>query len=487
MSFGIDFGTTRSAVMEYDLIEKNYKKVGGEDPFRSEAAVNIETGECCYDADAHAKMSDEQYEFIPSLKELLYTNYDKVYGGVHVTSQSVIGGFFEYIKSKVAIDGKRLDEAVVAIPNDFPVERRVMLRAAALDAGIHVKFFVNEPVAAFYSNFSLQEGFGNGVSLRNCNNAVVFDWGGGTLDVTVFGCQGGRVYEISKQRMDYAGKAIDKRIAKCVHNLVMSQANRDIVFEDMPSSAQRKVLNLVEDLKIRLNSSESSRNSVKFIVANYGDLGFSTNVEVSRKYFDDCIDFIVNSAIQILKRTIKDSGLGIGGIDKIVFMGGSSKLLLLQQKVREEFGEDKVLIPEGNSDWGVAIGAAMLSANPGEFIVHQNVSLRLSDESKFPLIEKNAPVSAYTSGAQERFFGKVDASEKAVFVMTGSDDIDESANKYLVIKTQNFYDETLKINAYIDENMVVNIEGSCVGMPDEEPQLWQYANLSCSYQLPIDE
>lgn len=478
--YGIDFGTTRSTIIKYDTEGREVRKIG--EPIRTIAAVSIASGECFYGDAAGEKMTDAQYEFLPSLKDLLSRKYDKEYGNTRVSNLSVIAGFFRYLKTMIE-DGTPLNEVVMAIPNDFPVERRVLLRKAAAAAGISVKFFVNEPVAAFYSNFSNQEGFGHAADLRNCNNVAVFDWGGGTLDVTILGCQGARVYEIAKKRMDCAGNAIDERFARCVHARIMEKMGKDVVFEDMATPLQNNVKRMVEGVKINLNSSDPAKNTARFAMMNYGGHG-AASLELKKDYFNGCIEYIVDAAIDLLSKTIAESGLGVGGIDKIVLMGGSSKLHLLQQKAREKFGEDKILIPAGDSDWGVAIGAAMLSALPGAFYVNQNVSLRLSDDSEFPLIEKNSEVARYQGEKESFAFGKVDASEKAVFVMTGSKDIDECSDKYLVVKTQKMFNETLTITAFIDENNVVNVEGSCEGLPGETSS-WKYANLTCSYQLPL--
>lgn len=478
--YGIDFGTTRSTVVKYDSTSKEIRKVG--EPIRTVAAINMANGECLYGENARAEISNGQFEYIPSLKDLLGKEYDKEYGGVRVTKNSVVAGFFCFLKSNV-IGTDSLIEVVMAIPNDFPVERRVVLRSAASAAGISVKFFVNEPVAAFYSNFSNQEGFGHAVTLRNCNNAVVFDWGGGTLDVTILGCQGGRIYEMDKARMDRAGNAIDNRFASCVHSLAMEQLGKEVVFEDMPLATQNGIKALVESSKITLNPVGSEKDSVVFSSMNYGGYG-AVSINLSKDYFNSCIEYIVNDAIGLLKKVISSSGLGVGGIDKIVLMGGSSKLHLLQQKAREYFGEDKILIPAGDSDWGVAIGAALLSAEPGEFYVNQNVSLLLCDGSEFPLIEKGNSVNTYRNRPVSYDFGKVDASDKAVFVMTGSNDIDASENKYLVVRANKLFNETVNIFAFIDENNVVNVVGTCEGLPDSKND-WKYANLKCSYQLPI--
>ena len=475
---GIDFGTTRSTVVvyEYTNYARNIKKIGK--PILSIAAVDKVNGKCYYGIDAKSKIS-EGYDYIPSLKDLLCKEYDRNYGNVKVTRDSILKGYFEYLKKTIGQSGDL--EIVMAIPNDFPVARRCVLRSVAEAAGFKIKTFITEPIAAFFANYSRLTGYEGSAILRNCENVAIFDWGGGTLDVTVMQCSGGIVKELAKRRMDRAGNAIDERVAQCVHQWISEKKGKNKSFEDISLTDQYWMKQFVEEAKIRLND-RKNEESTEIKLGSYDDYG-AVRQEITRKTFNDCIDYIIKDAISLLRKTIEESKLGVSGIDKILLVGGSSKLLLLQENMKAEFG-DKLLISSGDSDWGVSIGAALLSASPGDFIVNQDISLRLSDGSFFPLIENESPVKRY-SKAEPFEFGKVDSSSNAIFVFSGSTDIDESANKYLVVETQGLYDDRLVLSVYIDENMIVHVDGCCDGLPNKESH-WTYTNLSCCYQLPQD-
>ena len=482
---GIDFGTTRStiAICENTNDVLYELKTSGK-PILSIASIEKATGSCYYGFDAQDKIS-EQYDFIPSLKDLLCRDreFNKQYGSVNITKDSILKGFFDYLK-RTTLGYEHSCDVVMAIPNDFPMERRSLLRSAAEKAGFRIKFFVNEPVAAFFANYSHLTGYDSAAILRNCENVAIFDWGGGTLDVTVMQCSNGMVKELAKSRMDCAGNAIDERVAKCVHQWISEVKGMNKSFEDMTLKAQIDMKQFVEEVKIKLNDPRIFRQQEILSITPYDDYGLVNQV-VTKEKFNESIEYIVDAAIDILKKTIADSKLGISGIDKILLVGGSSKLHLLQEKMKAEFG-DKLLISSGDSDWGVAKGAALLSATPGEFEINQDVSLRLSDDSSFPLINKGELTKKYSkeySNVNVFEFGKVDSSSNAVFVFSGSADIDKSDKKYLIVKTQALFDECLRLTVFIDENMIVHVKGECVGLPNSTSE-WKYANLSCCYQLP---
>ena len=476
---GIDFGTTRSTVAVYACTDREHKVKKVERPILSIAAINRTSGECYYGIDAQDKITEDYY-YIPSLKDLLDKKLYQEFGGVLVTRDSILRGYFEYLKGLAA--DFNVNEIVLAIPNDFPMKRRSVLRSAAELAGFEIKTFVTEPVAAFFASYSRLAGYAESAILRNCENVAIFDWGGGTLDVTVMQCTSGIVKELAKKRMDCAGNAIDERVAQCVHHWISEKKGKSKSFEDMTSYSQYQMKQFVEEVKINLNGLDDSKTEDTITIPDYDDYGIVTQ-KITKETFNECIEYIIDDAMEILRKTIEESRLGVGGIDKILLVGGSSKLHLLQKKMKTEYG-DKLLISSGDSDWGVAVGAALLSATPGNFMVNQDVSLRLSDGSVFRLIRNEHRVDEY-SKAKEFEFGKVDSSSNAVFVFSGSTDIDESADKYLIVKTQALYDDRLVLSVYIDKNMIVHVEGRCDGLPNDK-SYWMYTNLSCCYQLPQD-
>ncbi len=482
---GIDFGTTRSTIVIYKDSQDTRGTRDGitqlGNPILSIAAVNKTNGKCYYGIDAKSKISGE-YDYIPSLKDLLSDKYkyDRNYGGVAVTRDSILKGYFEHIKTIVERPGEL--EIVMAVPNDFPMVRRCILRSAAEAAGFKIKTFITEPIAAFFASYSHLTGYNESAILRNYENVAIFDWGGGTLDVTVMQRSGRIVKELAKKRMDCAGNAIDERVARCVHQWISEKIGKNKSFEDMTLKTQNRMKIFVEGAKIKLNGQQNVE-SVMVSHGDYDDYG-EVEQEITKESFNKCIEYIIDAAIETLRKTIDESKLGVGGIDKILLVGGSSKLLLLQKKMKAEFG-DKLLISSGDSDWGVAIGAALLSSAPGDFIVNQDVSLRLNDDSVYPLIRKEDRISKYQKNPQPFYFGKVDDSAKAVFTFTGSEDIDKSPEKYLGIQTANIWDELIQLEVSIDENMIVNVVASCQGLPGGARR-WSYANLSCCYELPND-
>ena len=296
---GIDFGTTRSTIVIYKDTQDTRGTRDGitqlGNPILSIAAVNKTNGKCYYGIDAKSRISEE-YDYIPSLKDLLSDKYkyDRNYGGVAVTRDSILKGYFEHIKTIVERPGEL--EIVMAVPNDFPMVRRCILRSAAEAAGFKIKTFITEPIAAFFASYSHLTGYNESAILRNYENVAIFDWGGGTLDVTVMQRSGTIVKELAKKRMDCAGNAIDERVARCVHQWISEKIGKNKSFEDMTLKTQNRMKIFVEGAKIKLNGQQN----VKSVMVSHGDYDDYGEVEqeITKESFNKCIEYIIDAAIE---------------------------------------------------------------------------------------------------------------------------------------------------------------------------------------------
>lgn len=182
--FGIDFGTTNSAVVrcyrdkegKASLI--HYADSSGR-PIPSAVAISREDGKVYVGREAKKNRLrlSKTCKYIPSIKRELEKDWKEKIGEKYWTPVSVAAEIFEEMKRIVQEqDGSSLKEAIVAIPVGFNAKQRQRLREAAGKKGIRIRSFVTEPTAAFFANYG---------NLRSCTNVVVFDWGGGTLDVSV--------------------------------------------------------------------------------------------------------------------------------------------------------------------------------------------------------------------------------------------------------------------------------------------------------------
>lgn len=472
--FGIDFGTTNSSVVEcisYD--GKSRRITHGDDegrPVPSIVAIDKETG-CVYTGrDAWSKRSElaQTCECIMSVKSLLEIDgWSKEIAGKRWSALDVAAEVFKALKEGVANTSEgTIDQATVAIPIGFSRRKRQLIREAAQKADIEIEGFVSEPTAAFFANYE---------ELKSDETVVIFDWGGGTLDVSVLQNKGGLVSELATTGMAVAGDDIDERLARKLHAKIARSKNAQISFDDMPPSARDMMLVRAERAKRALSEDDDAIVSLN----RYGSLG-AFRETVSYEWYEAIIDDIVKDAIDCLDEALEESGVGEALVDRVVMVGGSSNIGPLVEKMEQRFDE-KLLFPE-ETVWSISTGAAQLSQNPGSYHAAQNVGLILSDGSYFPLLAKAEAVKGWKKSVD---FGIVDGSKEVRIVFSGSKDIDSLDAKCQVISVPSyrFLEEKIRIHSLVDENSVFRVEMKSSMYGTSKAVVWEYDKLKLFYSL----
>lgn len=472
--FGIDFGTTNSATVGYVVMDEKPEmvKYGDEEgrPIPSVVAIDRTTGNVFTGRDAWDKKMElsESCEYIPSVKTILDTEQVKTIAGREWTAVDVASEVFKQLKANVKNrTGIDMEEATVAIPVGFSASKRAKLREAAEKAGIRVRSFISEPTAAFFANYN---------ELKSSSIVAVFDWGGGTLDVSVLQHINGKVYELATVGKDVAGDYIDSKIAKRIHAKIARKKGIEIAFEDMPSSAQDMMRVRAERAKRMLGDDDTATISIN----NYGAFG-ACRETLEYDWFADIVDPEDTMAMGCLEEAIHQSGVGLANIDRIVMVGGSSNLRPLLEKMDEKYG-DKLFFPE-ETMWNVAQGAAMLAMTPGDFYSSQSIGIVLSDDAYYEILKPDTPVQGWEHTCH---FGIVDSSKEARFVFGGSPDIEASPERFktLSVPAYRFLQEQIVLKATIDPNMVFTVIAGSNMQPSEFRRLWEYTQLKCYYKLP---
>ena len=265
--FGIDFGTTSSAIVGAIKTDNGIHTIfyGAENgsPIPSLVAISRDTGTVLTGLSAKNNCSDlaKTYEIIYSVKSILDTN-EKIelasgtWRPIDIATE-LFGALKLAVKKRT---GENMNKAVVAIPVGFSMEKRKCLREAAAIAGIQITSFISEPTAAFFSNYD---------KLKSATNIVVFDWGGGTLDVSVLRNENGNIYELSKSGRDIAGDFIDEKLAKQIHARIAQKKGNESNFKDMSFAEQRRLKLACEHAKIMLSDFPVG----KIWALNYGQYG----------------------------------------------------------------------------------------------------------------------------------------------------------------------------------------------------------------------
>lgn len=470
--FGIDFGTTSCAVIGSIDEDGQIKQIKYGDatgvPIPSIIAINKKTGEVKTGLEVKNRRDElsEDYEIIYSIKSYLDSVNCKIIASEEYYAEDIACELFNALKIAVKNrTGEELTEAVVAIPVGFGAKKRECLRRAAIMAGIRIQSFVSEPTAAFFSNYD---------DLKSASITVIFDWGGGTLDVSVLKNENGNIYELSKVGESIAGDYIDRKIAKYIHSRISNEKNEILGFEDMSFVAQDKLRVACEQAKIKF----SENDKVVISVLNYGDYGI-IRTELDYESFNGLIKPEIDMAMDCLSKALVQAGLGKANVDKVLLVGGSSKLRALKERFIVEFG-NKVFIPN-NPEWDIGEGASLLALHSGCNYSNQSIGMIISDGSFFEFLSKNTLLENW---CKQFRFAITDSSEYAQFVFDGSQDIRELPDrcKTLDVPAYGFLQEKILVTTSVDENLVFRFEAK--SDRKSEVMEWKYENLKCYYRLP---
>lgn len=238
-NFGIDFGTTNSAAVS--MVGNNcirYGETFGR-PFPSVVAINKTDGSVITGIEAKDKRNQfgEDYEYFTSIKSIIDSDKTWYITGKEWNAEDITSEILKSLKNVIMercndnnIKKSGTISSVIAVPVNFSPSKKKHLRNAATKAGIQVKKFISEPTAAYCCHHE---------ALKACNNVAVFDWGGGTLDITVLNVENGKVSELAADGMNFAGDDIDLKFAKKLHTILMKDKENPISFEDLDPISKR--------------------------------------------------------------------------------------------------------------------------------------------------------------------------------------------------------------------------------------------------------
>lgn len=472
--FGIDFGTTNTATVGHiylanQLMEITYGDNG--QPIPSVVAIDKQNGQVYTGREAWSKKMElaESCELVTSVKSLLEDeNWQHEIHGELWTPVEVAAELFNSIRKLVQTRSKvNFNNAVVAIPIGFSPLKRQKLREAAKKAGINITSFISEPTAAFFANYE---------DLKSSTNIAVFDWGGGTLDVSILKNQNHRIYELATGGLPEAGDYIDNLLARHIHDIIAKKKGKIIAFDDMSPSAKDMIRVRAEQAKRAFGDDDDFVLSLN----NYGNYGVC-RLNLDYYWFAAVVRPIVDKAMEHFAQVLEESGVGLANIDRILMVGGSSNLRPLLDKMYEKYG-DKIYQPNSTM-WNVGKGAALLAKHPGVYRSNQSVGVILSDDSYFELLGKDEKLQGWEKMVN---FGVVDTSEEARFVFAGSDDIKKlpDHNNVLSIPGYKFLQERIKLTARVTDDMVFEAQGQSNIHMTEKSKLWEYPSLKCYYEIP---
>jgi molecular chaperone DnaK len=287
--------------------------------------------------------------------------------------------------------GEKIEAAVITVPAYFNDSQRQATKDAGKIAGLEVKRIINEPTAA-----ALAYGFNK----KKDEQIVVYDFGGGTFDVSVLEV-GDDVVEVKSTDGDshMGGKDIDQKIIKWILEEFKKESGIDISKDAL---ALQRLYEAAEKAKLELSTVTEAEINIPFITSNQ-DGPIHLLLKLSRAKLEELAEEYINRSIEITKRAIDASPFKIADIDEIILVGGQTRMPKIQEEVKKLFGKEpnKTINPDEVVAMGAAIQAGILQGDVKDVLLLDVIPLSLGIETMggvaTKLIEKNTTIPASKS------------------------------------------------------------------------------------------
>lgn len=483
-AWGIDFGTTNSALFAYigrygsQPSSTNFDDAGK--PVPSVVAIDRQSGIVFVGREAKRRYlnNPRQYAYIHSVKTVLEDDSWRLeVAGRVLRPVDVAAEIFRKLKDLARERQYHVNRVVVAVPNGASGKKRARIYEAAKIAGLTVRQFVTEPLAAFFANFN---------HLRNERYVAVFDWGGGTLDITVLENRAdGKIVELSKAGLQEAGDELNVAIAREIHRRLVDLRGLEKSFAEMPSIDRERLVEQCEKAKCGLSEKEEE------VVAlmDYG--GLVVNESLTRRQMGDVIRPYVRRALELLSKVIAESKLTKEDIGKVLIVGGSSRLLDVREGIERMFAgaADKILKPK-DAEWNVAKGAGRLDYRKGEYFSAEDIGVILGDENKtfYPLLHgyfstSPNPLSRFCLASS---FGIMDTTEypRIVFAARDAEGRKRVLDSTVVARAYRFLTEAIEMDVVVNEALVFCARVRSGNTTDANALYWEYPDLRLVYEAP---
>ena len=345
-TIGIDLGTTNSCVA---VIEGGEPVViaNAEGARTTPSVVAFsKDGERMVGQVAKRQAITNPARTVSSIKREMGSNYKVNIDGKNYTPQEISAMILQKLKADAeAYLGEKVTQAVITVPAYFTDAQRQATKDAGKIAGLDVKRIINEPTAAALSY---------GVDKENDQKVMVYDLGGGTFDVSIIE-MGDGVQEVlaTAGNNRLGGDDFDKRIIDWMVAQFKSAEGIDLSGDKM---AMQRLKDAAEKAKIELSGVTSTAINLPFITADATGPKHM-DLTLTRAKFDELTADLVEATMGPVRSALSDSGLSISEIDKVLMVGGSSRIPAVQEAVKKLIGKDPF---KGiNPDECVAIGASI--------------------------------------------------------------------------------------------------------------------------------
>jgi chaperone protein dnaK len=342
---GIDLGTTNScvAVLEGGTATVIPNPEGGR---TTPSVVSMKKGERLV-GDAAKRQALTNKNTISSIKRLMGTDKKVEMEDKKYTPEEVSAMILSYMKDYAEkYLGEKVTKAVITVPAYFNDAQRQATKNAGKIAGLDVERIINEPTAAALA-------FGLDKQDKN-QTILVYDLGGGTFDVSILELGDG-IFEVKSTAGNnkLGGDDFDNRLMDYIIDEFKKENDIDLRKDKL---AMQRLKEISEKAKKDLSGMTSTQISAPFI--SQGEDGpLHIDMTITRAKFEDLIRDLVDSTLEPVRKALKDAKLKAKDIDKVILVGGSTRIPMVQELVEKELGQKPS--HEVNPDEAVAMGAAI--------------------------------------------------------------------------------------------------------------------------------
>lgn len=383
---GIDLGTTNSCV---SVLEGGEPKVipNPEGNRTTPSVVAFKNGERQV-GEVAKRQAITNPNTIISIKRHMGTDHKEVIEGKEYSPQEVSAIILQYLKSYAEeYLGEKVTKAVITVPAYFNDAERQATKDAGQIAGLEVERIINEPTAAALA-YGLDK-------TEEDQTILVFDLGGGTFDVSIMELGDG-VFEVKSTAGDnrLGGDDFDQVIIDYLVEAFKKENGIDLSKDKM---AVQRLKDAAEKAKKDLSGVTSTQISLPFITA--GDAGpLHLDVTMTRAKFDELSSGLVERTMGPTRQALKDAGLSASEIDKVILVGGSTRIPAVVEAIKKEIGQEpsKGVNPDEVVAMGAAIQGGVLTGDVKDVVLLDVTPLSLGIETMggvfTKLIDRNTTI-----------------------------------------------------------------------------------------------